>query len=114
MNIHGERVQRTPREYPYSYDPFAVYKDPAFTDADECVYSDRIRQWDWEKFNRCCEAIWGNCGQYFHARKPDEIERFLRMYFDDESIKLTGIEECCNFGNGYPYWGFYMRRMKDV
>lgn len=42
VNIHGERVERTPREYPYSYDPFQVFKDPAWADTDAVVYSDRM------------------------------------------------------------------------
>ena len=111
-NIHGERIERTPREYPYSYDPFVVFKDPAWTDNDTAVYSDRLRQWDWEKYNQCCEKVWNNHGQYFSARKPEEIQRFLQLYFDDPTLILTGIEEGCNCSNGYPFWVFYMKGEK--
>ena len=91
VNIHGERVERTPREYPYSYDPFQVFKDPAWADTDAVVYSDRMLQ----------------CG-----REPAEIEKFLQLYFEDPTLVLTGIEAGCNYSNGYPFWVFYMRGEK--
>lgn len=112
MNIHGERVERTPREYPYSYDPFQVFKDPAWTDRDAVVYSDRMYQWDWEKYDRCCEKVWNDRRQSFSGRDPAEIERFLQLYFEDPTLMLTGIEAGCNYSNGYPFWVFYMKGEK--
>ena len=112
MNIHGERVERTPREYPYSYDPFLVFKDPMWSDNDTVVYSDRLHEWDWQKYDRCCEEVWNNRGQYFSGRTPVDIERFLQLYFDDSKLQLTGIEEGCNYANGYPFWVFYMKEGK--
>ena len=112
MNIHGERVERTPREYPYSYDPFQVFKDPAWTDRDAVVYSDRMHQWDWEKYDRCCEKVWNDRRQSFSGREPAEIERFLQLYFEDPTLTLTGIEAGCNYSNGYPFWVFYMKGEK--
>lgn len=111
-NIHGERVERTPREFPYSYDPFVVFKDPSWTDRDTVVYSDRLHEWDWQKYNRCCMEVWNNEGQLFGGRKPADIERFLRLYNEDPGLKLTGIEEGCNYSNGYPFWVFYYREGK--
>ena len=112
MNIHGERVERTPREYPYSYDPFQVFKDPAWTDRDAVVYSDRMHQWDWEKYDRCSEKVWNDRRQSFSGREPAEIERFLQLYFEDPTLMLTGIEAGCNYSNGYPFWVFYMKGEK--
>lgn len=109
MNIHGERVQRTSREYPYSYDPFLVYKAPTWADTDTVVYSDRLEEWDSDLYDQCRKEVWGDSGQYFSGRTPRDIESFLQLYFKDPALKLTGIEEGCNVGNGYPFWVFYMK-----
>ena len=111
-NIHGQKVERTPLEYPYSYDPFCVFKAPSWSDNDKVVYSDRLWSWNSKKYDHCCEKVWGNQGQLFGGRQPDEIEKFLRLYFDDPELMLTGIEEGCNCSNGYPFWVFYLNSKK--
>lgn len=108
-NIRGERVERTVRDYPYSYDPFVVFKSGLWEWKDEAYYSDRLHQQEPDHYNKCCEAVWGNHGQNFSRRKPEDIERFLRLYFRNERVILTGIEEGCNVGNGYPFWVFYIK-----
>ena len=75
---------------------------------DEVVYSDRLYQWDSEKYNASCMAVWGNRGQYFYQRSPESIEMFLSLYFGREVI-LTAIEVEENASSGYPYWAFYFR-----
>jgi len=71
------------------------------------VYSDRLWDWDFKKYNRCCKEVWNNEGQYFSNRSPESIERFLRLYNDKPDLKLVKISEGCNVGNGYPYWIFW-------
>lgn len=107
LNMKGEEVKRTPFEYPYSYDPFVVWKGK-YKKTDEIVYSDRLIEWDHEKFDKCCKAIWGNTIQSFDMRNPVTIEAFLSMYLE-KIVTLTGIEKCCNVSNGYPIWIFYYR-----
>ena len=107
-NIHGELVERTPEEYPYSYDHFAVWKGTNFSETTDTVYSDRMRNWSPDKFAACCIRVWDSTGQSFAGRKPEDIEQFLRLYYDVD-LDLTGIEEGCNAGNGYPYWVFYFK-----
>lgn len=74
-------------------------------EAEHTVYSDRLYQWDSKKYNECCEKVWHNHGQYFDSRKPDEIERFLSLYYDRD-ITLVSIYEYENASNGFPYWRF--------
>ena len=107
INIRGEQVRRSKYQYAYSYDPFVVWKGD-FENTDSRVYSDRLWQWDSEKFNTCCIEVWGNKGQYFDNRSCSEIERFLSLYFNKE-VELTGIEEGCNVSSGFPFWVFYYR-----
>ena len=66
------------------------------------MYSDRLHQWDYEKYNRCCQKVFKNEGQQFYQRNPKEIEKFLSMYFDKQ-IKLTAIMQGCNQSSGFPY-----------
>ena len=73
--------------------------------ADDTVYSDRLFQWEPDKFNELCKKYWGNTRQGFHGRKADEIEKFLCDYFG-KTIIITQIITGLNKSNGYPYWGF--------
>lgn len=112
-NIYGAKVKRPREEYPYSFDHYCVYKTIDFDQTTHTIYSDRMRQWDSEKFDTCHEHVFGNSGQYFDCRNPELIEQFLKEYFDWE-LSLTGIEEGCNFSNGYPYWVFYIIRAENA
>jgi hypothetical protein len=70
------------------------------------VYSDRLFQWDHEKYNRLCQKHFGDEGQVFYNRKSDKIEAFLRDYTEDESLILTLVKEQKNVSSGYPLWLF--------
>lgn len=107
VDMNGFPVERPKTQYPYSYDPFRIYKRN-WDSNDEVVYSDRLFQWDSEKYERLTKEVFGNSGQYFTNRYPEEIEQFLQRYFN-RRILLTGIMEGCNVGNGYPYWIFYYK-----
>lgn len=107
VNLKGERVERTFWDFPYTYDPFLLWKDEDYNEQNTIsVYSDRLMHWDFEKFNECCQKVFNNTGQYFNNRAPWDIEKFLSLYLEKE-IKLTAIEESCNVSSGYPYWIFY-------
>ena len=108
-NIRGKRVERTIYEYPYSYDAFVLFKDPEWSCRDKADYSDRLREWDRAKFNECCMAVWGNTGHGFARRSAADVEKFLRLYYGDDQLRLTGIEQECNVSSGYPYWIFYYK-----
>ena len=70
------------------------------------VYSDRLFQWNPEKYNRCSREVWNNEGQDFSARVPDDIEKFLRKYFEKEDLVLCQILQGENHSSGYPVWRF--------
>lgn len=106
VDLNGRPVERTKMDHPYSYDPFVVWCG-AFNEAtSRCVYSDRLFQWNSNKFNECCIKVFTNKGQYFYDRTPEDIERFLSEYLG-ESVKLTAVMEGCNASSGYPFWVFY-------
>lgn len=75
------------------------------------IYSDRLFQWDSEKYNRLCMKHFGDHGQMFHARSPDGIEAFLRDYFG-EGLLLCSIEQTYHRMQGHPIWVFHIREEK--
>ena len=81
------------------------WKSKEISEAKHSVYSDRLYQWNAKKFNECCNIVWNNSRQYFSNRTPEEIEKFLSLYFTKE-IKLVAIYEYENASNGFPYWRF--------
>jgi hypothetical protein len=77
------------------------------TEGTHSVYSDRMYGWNSEKYNECCQKIWNNMGQCFYEdRRPEDVERFLRLYTGDDTLVLCKIIRYENQSNGYPYWRF--------
>lgn len=105
-DINDNQVKKTKDNFPYEYEPFVIWKKECNENKRNVVYSDRLMQWDYEKFNNCCKIVWNNEEQMFYNRTPESIEKFLSLYLDEE-ITLTVIMEGCNVSNGYPYWIFY-------
>ena len=108
---NGNPVERTPDEYRYSYDAYVIKKIK--DDYEDCVYSDRLRQWDWDKHKELVKKHFGNEGQLWHNREFSKIEAFLRDFFDLPNLTLVGVMEGCNVSNGYPYWIFMFDRNKN-
>lgn len=107
LDLNGKPVERTPWSHPYSYDDFVIYKNEDFDPMDSMVYHDRMLQWDREAFGKAASEVWPNApgSQMFSGRKPEDINRFLNLYFGKE-VRLTAVLQGCNVGNGFPYWIF--------
>jgi hypothetical protein len=113
IDCGGNPVKKTKDEYPYSYDLFLQWvKSGIYIKSEKgchAVYSDRLFQWDNKKYDRCCKEVWNNQGQYFNCREASDIEKFLRLYYDDPKLELVKIGEGCNVSTGYPYWVFWYK-----
>lgn len=107
IGIDGKPVERTPDEYPYSYDTFFVYKAAEIGDLGEGVYSDRMKIWDENKYKEATTAVWPEKPdrQFFYHCTPREIQKFLCLYLEKE-VTLTAVLEGCNRYSGYHYWLF--------
>lgn len=101
-----ELIVRTKHTHPYSYEPFTLYGGRADITDTQNAYSDRLFQWDSDKFNKACIEVWGNKGQRFDNRTSSEIEQFLRIYTGNGKLKLVWVVQECNVSNGYPVWYF--------
>lgn len=97
--VYGEK---TPYTHPYSYDPFVIFK--ADGASNNTIYTDRLRQWDYEKYSELSKKHFGNDGQFWRDRDPQKIESFLQDWLGDEKVKLILIEEHCNVSTGCPLW----------
>jgi hypothetical protein len=106
VDLKENPVKKTREEYPYSYDAYVIWKKDYKEGKGNVVYSDRLMQWDFGKYNACCKRVWNDERQYFDDRQPEDIEMFLSLYFE-KTIKLTAIMKGCNVSNGYPYWVFF-------
>lgn len=105
-DLDGNPIRKTPETNPYDYDSFVIYIDPLYKKGKgKSVDSDRLYQWDSNKYNECHLKIWNNTRQDFFYATPEEINKFLNLYFN-RNLKLLAILQCCNCGNGYPYWTF--------
>lgn len=90
---------------PYSYKSFLMWGNKVKGQIYITDYSDRLYQRDATKYNKCCQSVFGNHGQYFDKRDPKLVEKFLNLYYGNKT-KLCWIEESCNASNGYPLWLF--------
>jgi hypothetical protein len=107
----GRPITRTKRTHPYSYEAFLVWGTPWYRmskedrAASDAVYDDRMRQWDYEKYESAQRQAFTTRGSFSQC-SPAEIEKFLQLYYSDHTIKLLTLLEGCNVSNGYPYWVF--------
>jgi len=111
-DIDGKPVERTKEAHPYSYDVFITYRRKKGSHKGAvAVYSDRLWQWDNKKFDRSMKDA-GLRGQIYYDASEEQVEDFLRRYYDDQGLLLEAIGEGCNFGIGYPYWVFWFTPSK--
>jgi hypothetical protein len=109
LDENDRPVERNKIDYPYSYDGFVVYRFGENSEATGTIYSDRLFQWDPEKYDILCEKHFGNSGQMWGHRDPDKIRDFLSEYTGDVELQIVFIMEYCNQANGYPYWRFEIK-----
>ncbi len=98
LNKYGEPY-RTKWTHPYNYDPILQYDNGQ--QASDTVYSDRLAQWDREKFDRLFKKHLD--GKGWLNGSPKAMEAFLCEYLD-KPVTLCRVEEHCNQATGYPLW----------
>lgn len=89
---------RTKYSSPYNYDPIVLFdtgEDPT-----DSAYSDRMRGWAPEKFDKCL----GMGEMRFSWGDRDAVNKMIRAYFDDPLREVIKVIEMCNVSSGYPVW----------
>jgi hypothetical protein len=107
-DLSGNPVEKSKYDYPYSYSSYVEWRNGENSEITDSVYSDRLFQWNPEKYNRLCQKHFGNQAQTFSGRKPEDIERFLSEYLGI-NLKLIVILQGCNQSSGYPFWSFHFK-----
>lgn len=91
---------RSEFEYPYNFDSYTVWGGKV-DGVNGSVYSDRLMQWDNDKFSKLVEKHFPDGTRWAEAEKT---EAFLREYNEDPTLTVTRVIKCCNWSNGYPLW----------
>lgn len=103
-------IEKTPQSHPYSYDGFVTYRNGQNKDASGTIYSDRLLQWDYERTRLLMKKHFGNTGDYYDNRSPEQIESFLKEWTGEKNLKLILVMQYCNKSSGYPLWRFDYKR----
>ena len=107
INQHGELVKKSKLDYPYSYDPFLIYRKLPNSECNTTLYSDRlINRMDYETWDALRLKHKLPVGHSFDNCCPLRIESFLQEALDQPTLVLGYITEMANVSNGYPVWMF--------
>jgi hypothetical protein len=69
--------------------------------------SDRLWFANVDKYNEVSQRLFGDQSQlWWDSRTPEQVECFLREYFDNPKLVLVEIQKMYNVSNGGPIWGF--------
>ena len=114
-DLERSNPPRTRITHPYSYDPFTIWGGKN-RKCNNSVYTDRMSQWDYKKFEETGLKVFGDKGSlgWFNTGNGKKVEQFLRKYNGDNSLELTRIVEYCNVSNGYPVWRLDYYKPKTV
>jgi hypothetical protein len=74
---------------------------------------DRLLMGDWDKYNAVSMRLFGDVSQmWWDRRTPEQVQEFLRQYWDDPELILVKIQKMYNISNGFPVWNFSYRLSK--
>lgn len=103
VDPNGQR--RTKSEAPYGYSEFYLAGGPEGRAlATDAVYSDRLYQWNSEKYAACSKAV----KQGWQSMSLKQASKWMSLYYG-KAIEVTALAEGCNISNGYPYWIIWLR-----
>lgn len=69
----------------------------------QTVYNDRMRQWDYDKYRKCVEQVFGpRMGDYLPEGEDEKMSEFLSLYFG-KPLKCC-VMEYFEDARGFPLW----------
>lgn len=111
VDINGRPVTRNPLRYPYSFDPYVIYKAEDFDPKiDSSVYSDRVTNLFYSKqeIYEARRQVTNDPYRDISWSNPEQVSKFMTI-LEKKSVRCTAIIQECNWSNGYPYWRVYLR-----
>lgn len=105
---------RDPRDFPYSHSEYFIWR--TFERGDRTVepyYTDRMRQWDADKYRRATDG--GDRMTNWHSvpKSPADARALVRDYFGTE-FECVGVAQSINVSNGYPIGVIFIRRPAEA
>jgi hypothetical protein len=101
----GKQVEKTPHEYPYSYDGYVLDRLLPNDEINTTLYSDRLIH-QYPNFSGLKKEIMGDGGHTFYNFDNEKLELFLQKLIKNDTLKLGLIMQYCNVSSGYPLWRF--------
>jgi len=91
---------------PYSYSEFYLARSVPVADVKKYdgVYSDRLQEWNREKFEEAGKPFQKRFDQF----SLKDCSAFLTAYYG-KPVTAVALAEGCNVSNGYPYWIFWFK-----
>lgn len=106
VDLQGRPVERTKASHPYNYSGFVQHRWRKNQDGMTSAYTDRMRTWDPEAFDRARKAAEVR-GDLFGQLRAAQWEAFLAAYYRDRDLNLVAVMEWCNVSNGHPLWSLH-------
>lgn len=75
IDVEGNIINKNKFDYPYNYSPITIWINRDI-ESNNTVYSDRLINWNYSKYIKCCKEIWNNKSQYFNNREPKRYRDF--------------------------------------
>jgi len=105
IDEHGNAVEKSKDEYPYSYDGFVQERNYTDLKANGTVYTDRLLQWDFKLTRELIKKYFKDGGgDYWENRSLEDIQSFLRERLNKPELIVTLVMEYCNVSTGFPVW----------
>lgn len=113
VDLSGNPIDKNPKEYPYSYDPFVLFRDNEISLSfiqNECdaFDSDRLESWypnEISQFRKDNNIGHGNM-YWAYTEFKDKLDEMISELFK-KKCKIAAIIQNCNISSGYPYWTIY-------
>lgn len=99
--------KRTKEKYPYSYDAHYLWRDFEKDNMEgiSSVYSDRMMQWDSEKYERARSFSGGG---WIESISKEAAKKFVQSYYGGK-YNCVGFGICCNQSTGYGIGLFFIK-----
>lgn len=113
-DLEGNIVERNPIEYPFSYEPYVLFKSLDYQKTDREFCSDLVEHFNFTEqeidsaLNQMGFKNSGTSEKRISWKNPQQVERLMSILLK-KNVKCTAIMEVCNCDHGYPYWIVYIQ-----
>lgn len=111
VNEWGMVVDKTMKYFPCDYDPFVVWKSPLYSQTDMNYFynSQRMLKEDETRVRLLMKKHFGEAGDAYFERTPEQIEQFLRDYSGNPSLILVFVKQAPKLAGG-ELWIFDVKK----